>query len=210
MTAANMLDKPHIFVSNINYNDSNDEVDTDTEDTELIENMRVEELTIRIETNWSKLKQPYGILSIFGFVYWLFITIITFIIEFEHALHTSLFKWSIICMLLAFVCQCGIVILLVLDFENEIIRFYNIDFKFLCITIFPYSLLICVDLCIHIQTTFSTEKITGKPMAFIIFHIINLFFLSLLEFKWGLKKKVFRIINFAFEWFDIFSQILVI
>ena len=50
-------------------------------------------------TNWAELKSPFGLIVIFGFLYWLVITCVAFVLQFKDSIvATWLFKYCVFSM----------------------------------------------------------------------------------------------------------------
>lgn len=193
---------------------SNDDNKNATEDAPFVANEQdanTESLT-QIQVDWSKLQSAHGILAIFGTLYWLVLTIIAFSIQFKDVTQSWLFKWAVISLILAFCCQFSLIAMVITGYDDKITRFRNHNYRVTMLTTFPYSVLICIDLFIHVGATFIGEQYisNGFSIAFIVCHGINLFVLSIICFEWKAGDKTFRYLNFIFEWIDIFFQILVI
>lgn len=146
---------------------------------------------------------------IFGFVYWLIITTIAFILQFNDASSWWLFKYCVFSMLFAFTLQCCILTLAVVrsDENDKFLRGVNVD----AAAKSSYALLLCIDLFVHIGAMFLGAEYIDYAFSwsFVCCHLLSLFLLSMLCFEWQRGDTVFRFINFVFEWIDILSQIAV-
>ena len=165
-------------------------------------------------TNWSNLKTPFGLIVIFGFLYWLVITCVAFVLQFKDAIAaTWLFKYCVFSMLFAFTLQCCIITLvLVRSNENDkYIKLCNRSINLDALCKFLYSLLLCIDLFVHIGIMFLGADIINISFSwmFVCCHLWSLFVISFLSMKWHKGDRWFRAMNFIFEWIDIFSQIAV-
>mmetsp|Transcript_65740 Transcript_65740/g.80456 ORF Transcript_65740/g.80456 Transcript_65740/m.80456 type:complete len:327 (+) Transcript_65740:847-1827(+) len=79
------------------------------------------------------------------------------------------------------------------------------------IVVFPFALVTIIDIVVHTGVSLYNDDFLIYSQCFIACHIVSLCFITGLFYKFHRKdERIFRLINFIAEWFDILSQIAVI
>ena len=155
-------------------------------------------------------KSKLGIWSVFGLIYWLSITLIAYFMNKDTYSNISwLFTYSVISCVIALCLQFGVMAMVIAGLNEKNKHFKNTDLPFSVISVFPYTLMIIIDIFVHVGVSFAEEKYIEYSIALIICHLCSLFFITFIYFEWHRGHTFFRFINFAFEWIDILSQIAV-